>query len=667
MHVSIKQKIVGLILVLALVPTSLLGIYNYQNTNNILANEFKQSSAQSVTKVEESTDMFMKGFEQSIDRLAHDPNIINVLSETNGDKAVADFQTFKASHPDALNVYIGTQNKKFYVYPQANLPSNFDPTTRPWYSEAIKAKHTIWTDPYVDTATKKLTVTIAQPVYAKDTKELIGVMGIDISLDSLTKVIEGMTIGKQGYIVMTDNSGKIMVDPDKSQLGKPLSIPELTSAISNSKTGVVDFSDHGDKKFAAFAAFGKTGWKFIGIMSYAEISNATAQILKQTAIGTGVLAVIAILLGLFIANTFLKTLKFLVDEAKEIGEGDFTVRSKIKSKDEIGTLSQTLNQMVDNLGNLMVSVKQTTADLSASAQALAATSEETNAAAEEVTATVTQIAQGASDQAVQAEKGSQMVSRLAQKFEELNLNSGDMYIVSQEVVRANTSGKESVKGLTLKTEDNKTAIDKIQAVITELDNKAQSIGLILQTISSIAEQTNLLALNASIEAARAGEAGRGFAVVAEEIRKLAEQSSQSASGISEIILDIQKQSEHAVGVMKEVQNHTNAQISAVSEVHGAFEQISSAIIVITDRITQMTKFIEDMSQDGNSIVEVIQNISAVSEETAAASQEVTASMEQTAGAIEHVAGTADQLNILAEKLKQEVEKFKVAQKSEQPV
>ncbi|AFL99691.1 methyl-accepting chemotaxis protein [Desulfitobacterium dehalogenans ATCC 51507] len=655
---SIRQKVTAVILFASLIPTALLGFFSYKSANDALENELKNAAEQSMQRIQDSTTLYLEGYEQNLKRLGKEEDTLIAALQGDTVEALKNFQIYKETNVDILNVYLGTKSKSMIMYPAAEVPPGFDPTATEWYQRAVSSGEVIWTEPYVDTRTKKLVISATKPVQDPLTKEVVGVVGVDIALDTLSALVGDMKIGRQGYIFLLDQSGKVMTHPDTTLIGEEVPVEKLRAAVAQ-EHGIVDYTYDGEEKFGIFATYPKTQWKFIGVLGYNEIDEAVSQILKNTIIYCAIFAALAIAFGMFTTHGFTKAIKDLLVYSEKIGSGDFTVRAKTLSRDETGALTNTLNQMVIQLAGLMGNIKYIAEEMNTSAEELAASAEETMASSEEVNATAAQIAGGASDQAVQAEKGTQMVTALATKIQALEVNSAEMVNSSVGAKEANERGLHSVEHLRVKTEESRLAVDQINEVIRNLDGKSQAIGSILSAITSIAEQTNLLALNASIEAARAGEAGRGFSVVADEIRKLAEQSAQSVQGIQGIVEDIQRESSHAVGVMKEVRNHSEATVQSVEDVNQSFAEISQAMDTIREKITHTTALIQEMTMDSNQVVDVIQSISAVTEETSAASEEVSASMEQTASAFSSVAKTAEELEQLAGKLSLEVARFKI--------
>jgi methyl-accepting chemotaxis protein len=154
--------------------------------------------------------------------------------------------------------------------------------------------------------------------------------------------------------------------------------------------------------------------------------------------------------------------------------------------------------------------------------------------------------------------------------------------------------------------------------------KSSNIENIIETIKGIAEQTNLLSLNAAIEAARVGEAGKGFAVVAEEVRKLADQSKDSAAHIALIVTQLQQDTNNAVEAVGNLNDASKEQNSLVKETEEAFNEISKNISEVAGKIYNTREKIGDIAVSNGKIVEAITNISTVSEQTMASSQETAA-------------------------------------------
>ena len=658
---SLRSKIISIFTLLIIIPTLFLGFNNYRTANQTLVNELNRSSKQVVHRVGDSIDLFMESMEQLVEATSNNGDIQNFYHDPDNfqDSMIGAFKNVVDAYDCVLNIYLGAPDKSMYIYPHHEFDADFDPSQRLWYIGAMEDDSVIWTEPYVDAVTGELVISSAKAVYEPTSGDLIGVVSFDISLATINTLVENSRIGQEGFIVVTDEEAVIMMHQESDLIGDTVPIAELLEALLSEESASIDYYRDGDKLLGVFYTLDKMGWKVIGVVPYGEISSNARFILRNILINGSMVLLITIFIAYIFSGFMVKHLRVLVQDVERIGQGDFSIRSNILSRDEIGQLSTTLNNMVEGLGNLIRNVQGASQEVHRASQALTSAAQDTNSSTSEVGKAVEEIARGASDQASEAQRSSIITNDLAQKVTTLKANSEDMLQASEAVSTANIEGLSVIEDLKSKNIKSNESIEEIELAIQQLDAKSQSIGGILETISAIAEQTNLLALNAAIEAARAGDAGMGFAVVAEEIRKLAEQSSNSTEEIKDIISSIQEESNHTVGIMSQVISLNEERDLTVQEVGGSFETTSKTIDIIIGKINNINEYVLEMAEDMRGIVETIESISSVSQETAAASQEVTASMEQTVSAVDAIFRGAEDLNRLAESLGQEVDKFRI--------
>ncbi|MEG1256049.1 methyl-accepting chemotaxis protein [Clostridium sp.] len=662
---SIRLKLTAMFILLITIPLLTLGLVSYSKSKSILEQNLIATSSELLTQAEQSINYYTNGYEESLTERAIN-DIVQQISSKPGSSAIMiqDFKKYAESHPEILSIYFGTETKATYLYPQVELPSDFDPTQRPWYIDTVKENKVHWTNPYVDTATGKLVITAAIPVYNSfDNNTLTGVLAIDIPLETISNNITSIKIGETGYPFLVAKDGNLIAHKDASRLLKPAGVDEIKNAIEqkNYEPLIYSLEENGVKveKLAVFHNTKKLDWTIVGTMYTSEIDTDTKVILNSLLLIGLMSLLIAIGISLGFSKTITKPINLLLKDMEQVKRGDFSIRANIKSKDEVGKLGAGFNVMLGAVATLISNIQLVSQEVSMSSQSLASSAEETSASSEEVTKAIIEIATGASEQASDSEKSTYLANNLSDKFADLENSTNEIDIVTKEVTDANLTGVRVITELHSKTKSNEEAIDRIESAIIELDGKTKSISSILDTISSISQQTNLLALNASIEAARAGEAGKGFTVVADEIRKLAEGSRSATYEIQQIIVNIQKDSNNTVNIMSEVKGIASEQTVAVSEVNSSFDKISNSVKSITDKIESITKFVKELNTDKENIVESINSISSVSQQTAAATEEITASMEQQSSAIDEVANAADLLNELSLKLEGEISKFKI--------
>ena len=658
---KLKQKLILGICLMITVPLLILGVMASNKAAGIVEEETKSIANTLTQEIEKSMTYQFQNYSKSLAVLSHDGNLDSASYNAMAtDKLLKVFEGYIEEFPTIQNVYVGYANQKFIIYPHVDLPDDYDATTRPWYTDAVEAGEVIWTKPYADAASNNVIISAAVPVYSQyNAKKVIAVLAADITLGTMAEEMADIRIGETGVPVIVDSEGYTLLHENTELVGKQVPVPELLSELATKDESMVEYIYDDVAKIGIFHTMPDTGWKILITMEQDEI-DGKAKPIRNMIIFVGIFSlIIAGVLAFFFSNSIVKPIEKIVIAMDKVKTGDFTAKSDYKSSDEIGALSDSFNVMVENVAGLIENTQTAVEELRVSAENLSENADQASISAEEVAKTVSEIAEGASEQAQDAEKGTHVAVELDQQFTSLSDISLTMSSEAQQAIEKNESGVRVVKSLQEKTVENNEASYKVSEAISELENKSNAIGSIVQTISAISEQTNLLALNASIEAARAGEHGRGFAVVADEIRKLAEESNQAAEEIKNIVGDIQDQSKSTVTIMSDMTSRSEEQAEVVTEVNKAFVSIDQSITQITSKIGEITTTIDSLSNSKDKMLEAIEGISAVSEETAAGSEEVSASMEEQSATVEQVSSSAEQLNSLAEELQDQVSKFKV--------
>lgn len=364
------------------------------------------------------------------------------------------------------------------------------------------------------------------------------------------------------------------------------------------------------------------------------------------------------ILGFFAVTLITKRIQKLHAAVQLAAQGDLSHQLDVnQSDDEIRGLCVAFNQMIENIRHMVKDISAHFEQTNANVLSLRQASDESAEQADAISRTIEEIAGGAERSASAVQMTVEAVDQVAEMAEKVNHHAEQSKNWANEMVTTLNNSAEVVRSLVAGMQDLAEGSQASIEVVRRLEKNAQEINEITNLVADIAEQTNLLALNASIEAARAGEHGRGFVVVAEEVRKLADESSQAVQNINQLIGYMQTEVDNVVRQIEAQVEVTTRESERGLATNTALEEITASVDQVFQAIEEIAGLANTQKESMVKTVDQAQEVAAVAQETSAGAQEVAATTQQQTQLMNNIASISESLRKEAELLEEKIKQF----------
>lgn len=513
-------------------------------------------------------------------------------------------------------------------------------TERAW-AVCTETGETVLTEPYLDPSTGDMILSAVTPVFDKDSKNVLGVTGLDVSLSHISDVMGAYTIGKKGYVILFSAGGTILYDKEASHIQKNMSETDLSAkvvtAITDQQHGFFKYKFSGGSKYGYSSGVGETGYSVLSCLPASEY-HAT---LIKTVLALAAVFIIGILLIVRnirkTAAALTKPIMELNHTAQQLAAGNLDVELNITAENEIGQLGKSIGDTVSRLKEYICYIDEISLVLARIADGKLSFELKNEYIGEflklkdallNISSSMTKVMRGINESSSQVASGADDLAQAAQMLAE---GAGQQAAAVEELVATSTSVLEQVqnnrKGFEMSANEtqkvsalmgqSREQMQKMTEAMDKIQETSREVVSIIKTIEEIADQTNLLSLNASIEAARAGEAGRGFAVVADEIGKLADESAKAANTTRDLINVSMDEITKGSAIAGDVMTSLHETMDAVERVNSLISEATESAVLQAQSMDQICIGIEEISKG-------IQDNSATAEQSSATSEQLAA-------------------------------------------
>ncbi|MGG1616461.1 methyl-accepting chemotaxis protein [Paenibacillus sp. NRS-1782] len=654
-----RTKLIVSFLAVLLIPSALIGYFSYQGATTQLTQQVAGSVYTNLYLIRSNVNQYVSPIMKDLDVFATEIESNSLVS--NQEALQAKLDVIVKAHPELDGAYLGNTKGEYVRSPKKS--TDYDPKERPWYKNAMLQKGKVSVGaPIVSPTTGNLALAVSRTL-----EDGQGAIALSLNLDKMNENLQSVKIGERGGLFIVDSNHKIVSgtgaafnNSGKKPADTIEGLPEVEKTAQNDTPSILQMKFMNRDMLAFTLKDPVTGWNIIALSDMEDYSDATQPILKQSLIVIIISILVAAVIIFLMIRSFLIPLRKLQAGTRIVRDGNLTARVNLSGKDEFSELAQNFDQMTHALHTMVSEVNQTSSRLASSSLMIKESTEQTTESVQHVAETVMESAENATTSAEASEQTANAVEEMAKGVSTIAESASSIVDSVGQTEHDVAKGSQMIGSVRTQMDRILEAVTQTASLMDELSQLSDDAKQMNSAIAAIAKQTNLLSLNASIEASRAGEAGRGFAVVAIEVRKLSEQSKESADSISQIITQMLDLIQRSTATMNgNVRNQVGEGLRISQDAEGAFTNIERSTSHIVEQIQSVSAAAEQISASTEEVSATVTHLASLSRNSADSSQTTSAAVQEQMAAMEEIASSSQELSNMAQDLQDLVKRFKI--------
>ena len=653
-NTGIKVSLIIIMSLLTVVAVGCVGLYSYITLKNSLRNLAQAELTDTIELNQDKIDRWIEKAQADLEELAKDV-LINVLTSEGLVRSkinyslneMTQYQYILTCKKDGLLFSSNYKNEDNKIIDLSKYPFFQRVITNQGYASGI----------YQSPFSNQLAYMVVYPLLNRN--QITGLIASVTELPAFYQEITELKSTDKYKFMIVEESGRIIYAQQEENLLKNYFELFTTRENMEAEQLYFDYQNNNKDFMATTRPLLQGGWSLLMARTKADIFVPANILLRQLGFFGLLIIVVVIVIAFVYGNWLGKRLAEVKDKTFQISKGDLTTRVEIASRDELGSLSESVNSMVSDLRKIVTNIDTQSEQVSSGAKDLNNRLKQGAEMASQVSQAIEQVASGADEQAASFADVTETIKKM---FEDINImlkyNQVTVEDAGQSLLYVE-EGRKYMEKLTAQMDIINNRVEQVTTIMAELEKTSFEIGDIVGIINNIASQTNLLALNAAIESARAGQYGRGFSVVADEIRNLAEDSITSADKINRLISQTQEITDQARSSMLEEREAVLDGRELVDKTGTMFEQIQEVIKGSHQNALSSNQLSDQLSRRVDQVENQITVTADIAQEILANSEEVTASAEEQEALLEEMYHTAESLRKLAIDMNAMIANFKL--------